>query len=189
MAWTNSLLPEPKFKDDALKHDEPRLIIPFFTKEGKLYGYQGRSLRAKSEVRYITIILDDECPKLFNLNLVDQDRKFYLFEGPIDSLFIKNSLAVAGGELQQVVGHVNQENVVLVFDNEPFSKIICKKIEKAINLDYRVVVWPRDLHYKDVNDMVLGGMTPEFVKTIIDANIVKGLEAQLAFNSWKRVTP
>ena len=84
--WTNSVKPGT-FED--LSHDEPRIIIPFKDKEGNTFGYQGRSL-SNSGLRYITILLQDDKPKIFGLNTLDYEQRIYITEGPLDSLFIKN---------------------------------------------------------------------------------------------------
>jgi hypothetical protein len=185
MEWTNTLIPD-KFSTNALKHDAPRLIIPFISKEKKVFGYQGRSLDPDAEVKYITIILDENQPKIFGMDTVDQDRKFFIFEGPLDSLFIPNSVACAGGELLQTASQLKKENAVLVFDNEPRSKETCKKMQKAINLGYQVCIWPKEIYEKDVNEMILSKMEPEFIKTMIDDHIYVGLGAQVAFGSWRK---
>ena len=185
MTWTNTMLPG-KFSENALKHDEPRLVIPFIAKDNKVFGYQGRSLNPDAEVRYISIILDETYPKIFGLDRVDVNRKFYTVEGPLDSMFIPNSVAAAGGELLQVVSQLNKENAILVFDNEPRSKETCKKIQKAITLGYKVCIWPSSIEEKDINELVMNNMTPSFIKQLMGDRLYEGMEAQLVFDSWKK---
>ena len=180
--WTNLLIPD-KFSEKTLEHDEGRLIIPLISKDKKIFGYQGRSIKEnldKGEQRYYTLILDSTQPKIFGLDRLDMDRKFYVTEGPIDSMFIPNSAAMVGGIL------FGNENAVIVYDNEPRSVKTCKKIQKAINRGYKVCIWPTSWEYKDVNDMVLNNMTPSFIKQMIDERTYSGMEATLVFNEWKR---
>jgi transcription elongation factor Elf1 len=189
MEWTNSLLPG-KFGDKALKHDEGRLIIPLRTKDKNVFGYQGRSLKEEldnNEQRYYTIILDETQPKIFGMDLLDEKRKFYVFEGPIDSMFIQNSVAAAGGDLLQIVSRLAKETAVLVFDNEPRSKEVCKKIHRAILQDYQVCIWPTSVTEKDINEMIMNAMNTDFIKRIIDNSTFSGLSAQLAFHGWKKI--
>jgi len=185
MNYVNRLIPN-KFSKEALKHDELRLLIPFFDKDQNMYAFQGRSLR-KSEVKYITIILDETKPKIYGLDTVDLNRKTYVFEGPIDSLFVPNAIAVAGGEMVPALKDLNKSNLVVVYDNEPRSKETVKKLDKAILNGYNVVIWPENLEHKDVNDMVLAGLSPAFIKHIIDQNTYRDLSAKLALTKWSKI--
>jgi len=184
-AWSNEIIPG-KFEDEALGYDEARLLIPFFNKEKKMHAFQGRSLDNKSKTRYITIVNDDSVPKVYGLDEVDFDRKFYVFEGPIDSMFIPNSIATAGGDLVSTVKDLPKKNMVVVYDNEPRSIETKKKLDKAIINGYNVCVWPSNLVHKDVNDMILAGLSADFVRYIIDTNTYNDLRAKLALNSWSK---
>ena len=146
--WTNSLIPN-KFKET--NQDEPRLIIPFIDENNKLFGYQGRSFDKKSKARYITIMLDESKPKIFGLDGVDFDKKVYVVEGPLDSCFVNNCLAMAGSDATLAF---NDVNAVMVYDNEPRSIEIVKKIQKAISRQYGVVIWPENclLYTSDAAD-------------------------------------
>ena len=92
--WTN----KQKKTFDTLRQDSPRIIIPFKDKQGNLFGYQGRSLAPKAKIRYITIMLDEEQPKIFGQDRINTDEPIYIVEGPFDSTFIKNSVAMAGSD-------------------------------------------------------------------------------------------
>lgn len=186
-AFTNQQIPG-KFSEGSLKHDETRLLIPFLNKEKKVHAYQGRSLsNAKDVVRYITIVLDESVPKLFGLDALDESRRVYVLEGPIDSMFIPNSVATAGGDLVAAVHSLNKENLVVVYDNEPRSRETVKKIDKAINNGYNVCIWPENFDHKDVNDMIMAGLSAEFIRYIIDQNTFSDLKAKLALKRWSKV--
>lgn len=185
MNYVNGLIPN-KFNEDALKHDELRLLIPFIDKDDNVFAFQGRTLR-KSDVKYITIILDDSKPKIYGLDTVDFNRKTYVFEGPIDSTFVPNSIAIAGGEMVPALKGMNKDNLILIYDNEPRSKETVKKLDKAINNGYNVVIWPENLEHKDVNDMILAGLSPALIKNIIDEHIYHGLQAKLTLAKWSKV--
>jgi hypothetical protein len=184
--FTNNLIPN-KFDEESIERDETRLLIPFFDKEKRLHAYQGRAL-GNSKVKYITIILDDSVPKVYGLDSVDFDKTTYVFEGPIDSMFIPNSIATAGGDLVSAIGTFNdKQNMVIVYDNEPRSKDTVKKLDKAIMQGYSVCIWPDNLEHKDINDMVLAGLTSEFIQFIIKSNTYRDLSAKMALTKWSKV--
>lgn len=185
MTFTNTLIPG-KFKEESLNHDETRLLIPFLDEEQNVFAYQGRTL-GPSDVKYITIVLDDSKPKVWGLDSVDWNKKVYVFEGPIDAMFIDNSIATGGGDLVSTVHTLDKTNMVIVYDNEKRSKETVKKIDKAILNGYNVCFWPEYIEQKDVNDMVLSGTSPEEIKKIIDANTYSGLAGRLMLTKWSKI--
>lgn len=184
--WVNTMIPD-KFDSDSLTRDEPRLVIPMLDKDGEMFGFQGRSFRKDSKLRYITIMLNEDKPKLFGLDKLDASKDIYLVEGPIDSLFLPNSLASAGSDLTSNIRNLNKEKIVVCYDNEPRNKEIVDKISRCIDNGYRVCIWPDDIKEKDINDMILAGMTQQNVVNTINNNTYTGLSAKLRFNEWKKV--
>lgn len=188
--WVNEYCVPGKFDDDSLTRDEPRLIIPFLDKEGNLFGFQGRSFKKNAAIRYITIMIDEDKPKIFGLDKVDVNKKpIYVVEGPLDSLFVPNCVASAGSDLTSNIHHISKEksDFIIVYDNEPRNKEIVKKYERAIDRGYTVCLWPESIEQKDINDMVLAGLEPNKVVDIINENSYSGLEAKLRFQAWKKV--
>jgi hypothetical protein len=109
-------------------------------------------------------------------------------EGPIDSLFLKNSIAVCDSNLESASQHVKKEKIVLVFDNEPRNKEIVNKIGEAIDKHFNVVIWPEMVEEKDINEMILdGAWTPEEISDIIEQCTYVNLRAKLEFIKWKKV--
>lgn len=185
MSWVNTFIPG-KFNERALHYDSAALVIPFVNKDGRLHALQGRYF--EGDVRYVTIITDESIPKIWGLDQYDRDSRGYVFEGPIDAMFIKNSVATAGGTELSTLKFLNTDNIVICFDNEPRSKDTVKKIEKSIASGMSVCIWPTDLPYKDVNDMIKdGGISADGVRDIIDKNTFKGLTATLQLNNWKKI--
>ena len=176
--WTN----KQKKTFDTLRQDSPRIIIPFKDKEGNLFGYQGRSLAPKAKLRYITIMLDEEQPKIFGLDRIDTQKPIYIVEGPFDSTFIKNSVAMAGSDAD--IRTFGWSDHIWIFDNEPRNREIVARISKAISRGDQVVIWPKNIQQKDINDMHLAGHD---VQTLVESNIYQGLQATLKFNDWKKV--
>ena len=167
-----------------LKADDPRIIIPFFNKEKKLVAAQGRSLE-NNTLRYFTIKIDKEAPKIFGLDRNDPAQLTYIVEGPFDSMFLPNSLAMAGSDLDDT-NMFYARDVVFVYDNEPRNKEIVQKIEKCIKKGFGVCIWPDTIKFKDIYDMVIGEMDILEIIDIINTNTFRGLPARLKFNQWKR---
>src|SRR6056300_563365 len=178
--FSNGYVPN---KFPSLNGDHPRMIIPFRKKDGEIFAYQGRAFGNEPQ-KYITIILDKNHPKIFGLDRVDTSRNFYVVEGPIDSLFIQNTVAVAQSVLRLPQ---YKSKSVLVPDNEPRNKEVCRQIQKFIDEGYTVCIWPKGTEEKDINDMILSGKTSAEIQTIIHSNTHSGLQAQTVFNSWKRI--
>lgn len=185
MHFTNNIVAD-KFSADALRNDEARLLIPFLGRDKSVDAYQGRSLKRQSQVKYITIVLNDEVPKLFGMDTVDLNKVVPVVEGPIDAMFIPNSVATAGGDLASAVRNLDKRNLTIVYDNEPRSKETVKKIDKAIMAGYSVCIWPENLEHKDINDMVLAGMSSAFIEHIIKNNTYRDLAAKLALTRWSK---
>ena len=178
--WTN----QQKHTFNSVENDEPRIIIPLENR-GEIFGYQGRSLKKNSKVKYITIILDESHPKIYGLNRIDLNKTVYIVEGPFDSMFIDNSIAMAGSDIDKMFLITNYEvDFVVVYDNEKRNKEIVEKIEKAIDLKLPVVIWPSDIREKDINEMFLSGLD---VNNVLKSNTYIGLEAKAKLIGWKRV--
>ena len=175
--WANT----QKETFDNIRKDESRIIIPMYDKDHKLIGFQGRSLGPNS-VKYITIMLNEDAPKIYGLDKINEDKTIYVVEGPFDSTFVENSIAMCGSD--SGLENIKRSSVVFVYDNEPRNKEILGRIEKCIGNSDRVVIWPRDILQKDINDMALAGHD---IMGILKTNTFSGLEAQVKFNNWKKV--
>ena len=178
--WVNKLIPN---KFPVIKEDHPRAIIPFLDIDNKMFAFQGRAF-GDEQPRYITIKLDENKRRIYGLERLDTSKKIYITEGPLDSLFLPNAIAVAGSDLE--ISSLKKKSVY-VFDNEPRSTIIINKMKKLIEKNYNVCVWPKSLKYKDINDMVIAGMSPVEIQTIIDNNTFSQLSAHQQLNNFKEV--
>ena len=168
---------------ESTKYDEPRIIIPLYY-EQNLIGIQGRSLdfgNPKS-VKYITVMFNDDAPKIYGLDQIREGTSVYVTEGPFDSSFICNAIAMCGADAD--VSRWGISNPVWIYDNEPRNREITNRISKTIDAGYSVVIWPSGIREKDINDMVLSGLD---VQSVIESNTYSGLEAKLKFNTWKRI--
>jgi hypothetical protein len=182
--WTNTVV---KNKFRTIKFDEARLVIPFFSEDGQLIAFQGRTLNPKNELRYITIKVDESVCKLYGLDKMDTTKPVYVLEGPIDSMFIPNAIAMAGSDMNKKCVLDKGAEFVIVMDNENRNKEIVGKIEGFINAGFSVCIWDDNIKEKDVNDMVLKGMTPESIFKSIKRHTYKGLQATMALSKWSRV--
>lgn len=165
---------------DSTKYGEERIVIPLIRNK-KLIGVQGRAL-SSNPVKYLTIMLDEDEPKIYGIDRVDKELPVYIVEGPFDSTFLSNSVALCGSDGQ--VSDLEGSDKVFVYDNEPRNKEIVNRIEQCIERGESVVIWPSNIRQKDINDMILGGHN---VKDLVKLNTYKGLEAKLKFTIWKKV--
>src|SRR5210317_2114134 len=164
------------------KGEHPRLIIPFYDIDGKVFAYQGRAF-GKEQPKYLTIKLDENKQKVYGLDTVNLQEHITIVEGPIDSMFLNNCLAAAGADLTI---KVEPDNVTYIFDNEPRNKEIIKRMYDVIEKYYNVVIWPDDVQLKDVNDMIMNGMTKAEVQSIISSNTFSKLEALTKMSYYKK---
>ena len=174
--FTNSI--KPTF--DSEKHDEDRIIIPLYY-EKNLIGFQGRSIDP-NPVKYITVMLDDDAPKIYGLDNIRTDAPVYVTEGPFDSTFLRNAIAMCGADAD--VSKWGISNPVWIYDNEPRNREIVNRISKTIDSGDSVVIFPSSMDEKDINDMVIAGHD---VQKIVECNTYSGLEAKLKFNTWKKI--
>ena len=145
--------------------------------------------KTRELLRYITIKSSDAPDKLwFGQWRVNPKKKIYIVEGPIDSLFIKNCIAMVGASgVDNIPPHLQGSEGVYVLDNEPRNKEIYNLNEKLIDLGKNVCIWPSDMYHKDPNDMVIAGYSKRQIKKIIDDNTFSGLVAKHRLNEWSRV--
>tara|TARA_B100002019_G_scaffold283258_1_gene289495 strand:+ start:760 stop:1584 length:825 start_codon:yes stop_codon:yes gene_type:complete len=176
--WVNTQ--KPTFPN--VKKDHPRIIIPFIDKHGEWFGFQGRSLVPDDPMRYITIMLDEDRTKVFGLDRVDFNKTIYITEGPFDSFYIDNAIAMAGADIDWDL--LKDRDVVFVFDNEKRNSEIVNRMVKVIDRGHEVVIWPDKIQEKDLNDMFIAGHD---VQSLVEFNTYSGLQAQIKLSEWKKV--
>ena len=168
----------PKYKD-RIKTTEPRLAIPFFNEQGKLTGMTLRDY-ANSSLRYIMVKIVEDAPTIFGLDCISKDKPVKIVEGPLDSLFLDNSIACAGTAFNKIIPG---ENDIIVIDNQPKNKEVCDVLHKHISKGHKVVIWPDNIEQKDINDMVMANLD---VEEIINYNTFQNLEAELKYTNWRK---
>jgi uncharacterized phosphosugar-binding protein len=139
-------------------------------------------------LRYVTIRTNDSESKLiYGLDRIILSEKVLLVEGPIDSLFLNNCLASGDANLEMTSKSVPAKDIVLVYDNERRNREIVNMMQKSITNGHQIVIWPNDIYGKDINEMVMSGLSCSEIQTIISNSTFSGIEAQLKFNMWKRI--
>ena len=176
--WTNSIIPN---KFSSLEHDAPRLVIPFFDCKHNIIGYQGRSFNPKEQAKYITIKMKGVENLIYGEERINIKKKIYCVEGPLDSLFLPNCLAIAGLNFKGV-----KLSNVIVLDNERRNVQIVDALKKLIINGYSVCIWPDSVKEKDINEMIISGKTTDDIVEIIDNNTYSGLQANFQLSQWKR---
>ena len=177
--WVRSV--DPTYT--TIPNDE-RIVIPFVNKRGELVAAQGRCLSgSKNAIRYITVKFCKDGRAIYGEDRLDYSKRVYAVEGPIDSVFLDNAIALAGSELAHATKLFS--DCVVVYDNEPRNAEIVKKVEEAIRGGYTVCVWSDSVDQKDINDMVLAGRSPQEVQQIIDECACSGLTALARFSQWR----
>ena len=173
-----------KFPD--LKHDHPRVVIPFYDRSGKFFAFQGRAF-GKEQHKYITIKFDETKQKIYGLDRVDLNKPVMITEGPIDSLFLDNAIAMAGADADGGIT-IQHQQCTMIFDNEPRNEHIVSRMIKAVDKNFNVCIWPETVREgKDINDLIISGKSAGQVQTLIYNNTHSGLTALQNINNWKRI--
>jgi len=175
--WTNT----QKQTFDNIVRDECRIVIPLYDTNSELIGFQGRSLGPNS-IKYITVMLNDNKPKIYGLEKINEREPIFIVEGPFDSTLVENSIAMCGSDVD--IRTYNWSDYIWVFDNEPRNREINNRVSKIIDRGDKVVIWPNHIKQKDINDMVLSNID---VMSVLKSNTYSGLKAKVKFNNWKKI--
>jgi hypothetical protein len=172
-------------KYENMPKNDPRIVLVYRDIEGKITGLQGRAI-LQSKQRYISAA-PKHAKMVFGAEKLDRSKKVYVVEGPFDSMFLPNAVAVGTSDLESVEKRIGElQNAVYVFDNQPRNKEICKLISRAIDNNKKVVIWPDFIKEKDINDMILSSYAPDIIQGIIDENTFEGISAKVIFGEWKK---
>lgn len=174
-------------KNSRLRNDA-RIVLPYRDKNGKLIGFTGRSMDpVDNRYKYLAVNLDEESERVFRLNEVMTTRPFIVVEGPIDSLFLENVIAVSGAKLSAPsIVRENRSKAILVADNEPRSKIIVRNIERYIEEGYKVFLWPSSWKCKDINQAVQEGVDAGSIERMILNDSASGMKARTKLAFWRK---
>jgi len=169
---------------------DARLVIPYYNEYNVLTAVSGRALETSDyKLRYVVVRANNDSDEklMYGMDRINTNETVQIVEGQFDSMFLYNTLASCDSSLHLTAAKIPAINKVLIFDNEPRNKEIVKLMQDAIKLEHNVVIWPNTIEAKDINDMVLSGLSPDEIQSIISNNTFKGLEAQAKFVFWKKV--
>ena len=175
----------PEYKNRLIGKEE-RILIPCYTRDKKLIGLTCRGIN-NDRLRYVTIKAIKDHPLVFGLDKVNINKNIYVLEGPIDSMFVDNSISVGGSDFKRIANFAAKDMFVMVYDNQPRNKELISIMERSIEDGYKVVIWPDKIKEKDINEMILAGMSKEEVLRIINSNACSNLAAKLKFNEWRKI--
>ena len=173
---------------------EPRLVIPFFNSHGDVVGAQGRAINmtdetnARQTLKYVTVKANKEIERLwYGMWRANPKNRVYVVEGPIDSMFLQNCVAIVGaGALRNIPVRFADSEMTWIMDNENRNRQVCAYIEKLIEMGRDVFIWPDNIKEKDINDLAYK-MSTRRIQKMIDENTFSGLTATLRFRDWKKV--
>jgi len=175
---------------NTIQTHEPRLVIPFRNAQGTLVGLSCRGLR-KETLRYITVRINETDPLVFGIENIDATKPVFAVEGPLDSLFLPNAIAVGGTGFNKLDKlNISPNNLTVIIDNQPRNVEVCKVYNKLIKEGYKIFIWPDYIRSKDINEFVIRvykQLDQNKLVGIINDNTYQGLTAQLKFNEWKKV--
>lgn len=173
--------------DKYLKSDKifSRIVIPWFTKRKYLYKYHARSLDDTDSPKYISIVTDNSIVLPYGMDRLLTNHKVYVLEGPFDSMFLPNAIAVGTSSIYKAYSAIL--NQTFIPDNQPRNNEVVKIFEKIIGKNYNIFIPPPWWNYKDINMAVEQGVAIEDLPMIIDSNTFSGIEATVRFNQWKKI--
>lgn len=141
-----------------------RIIIPFY-KDNNINFYQSRKLeqnKKDTKPKYLSKVGADRT--IFNFDNIQQELEYiFIFEGPIDSFFVKNGVATGGISKGKSCFTKEQENQlkqkpfhkrIWVLDNQYCDETAKIKTNQLLSLGEQCFIWPEDLkQFKDFNDI------------------------------------
>lgn len=142
-----------------------RLIIPFYNQSNECIFYQSRKLfESDTKPKYLSKMNSEK--SLFNYNNVSSSTdNVFITEGPIDSFFIEDSVAVAGIQERskesltpvqaQQLERLFLVQTVWVLDSQWLDQTSLIKTETLLKNNQCVFIWPRNIgeKFKDINEM------------------------------------
>ena len=183
---TNELLETYGFKKMGTSADtEGRIIIPFHAPNGKLSGFQARTLDPKVAIRYryISKEIDKSVPRVFNLSRVKFNKPVLILEGPFDSMFLDNAIAAMGAEIPSKLGEIKFDNWIYVPDRDLSNPSIIRNLKSLLKKGYKISLLPKEVgEGKDINDYILSGTPAKTIQKMIMDNII---ETEEDITTWK----
>jgi hypothetical protein len=177
-----------------------RLVIPFVNEKQEIEFYQSRTLLPKDnkdKPKYLGRVGSEKT--LFNIDKVSSDHdKVYIFEGPLNAFFTKNSVAVAGitergksftqRQEEQYNGHLRWYDKVWILDSQWVDRASLIKSEVLLKQGESVFIWPEKFgkRFKDFNDIAMHCKIDEIGWDFIEKNTCQGLAGIIKMTEIKK---
>jgi len=192
--------PENLYVSLTDKVHKNRLIIPFVNEHNSIEFYQSRTILTrdnKIKPKYLGRVGSEKT--LFNINNVKQTfDNVYIFEGPINAFFTKNSVAVAGitergrsfttRQQQQLDTTLKLLKRIWILDSQWIDQASLIKTEALLQQGESVFIWPEKFgkRFKDFNDIAMHCKLDEIKEYFISKHTHAGLEGIINLSAIKR---
>ncbi len=165
----------------------PRLILPFFDKDGSVSMYSCRAF-GKEQPKYIKLKVKDQTDHIYGLWRIDENKDIFALEGQIDSLFLDNAIAVGSADYSSRYLEEHKDKIIVVPDSDyKRNPQVFQSLMKVVDAGFRIALMPESIPWKDINDCVAkGGYQGKVIQDILLNNISSGVAAKLELNYRKR---
>ena len=177
--WSNEWCP----KKLDVNNDTARLLIPLHNSDNKFIACQGRSYNKNDKLKYQTSKVHEDTQLVFGRDRLNPNIPKFAVEGPIDSLFVDNCVAVLGFNKFKLLS----KDYTIIPDNDRRNPDVLKSMSNLLEMGYSMVLWPDEVKEKDINEMIMSGRTKEEIKNIIEKNTYQGNMALLKFTNWRKI--
>lgn len=176
-----------------------RLIIPFYNEKNELEFYQSRTLLVsdnKLKPKYLSKLYGDKT--LYGIDNITNDiNSIFIFEGPINAMFLKNGVAVAGIQKgnqqftqrqQEQIDRFKWYDKIWVLDSQWVDATSLEKTEKLLEQGAKVFLWPEKYgkKFKDFNDLAMKYNLPEIDPEFVQKNTYEGIVGILKLSEIKK---
>lgn len=158
-------------------HKSFGLIVPFELDTDDIYGWQSRKLKEK----IFHTELPEENYKIWNWFSVDKTKPLFLCESIIDATMLYRigyqSIAILGSDIESsALEEISEPIFVFDHDETGYKKMIkySKVYSKAKFLQF-----DKRIKQKDLNEIIVSGVSDEKFKKFIDSSIKTAFEIQV----------
>lgn len=133
------------------------LCFPFFNRQNKIDFFQVREMGIPKGSKYRGKLNAEK--SIFNVNKIDPNFPYiFMFEGPIDSMFVNNGVALAGVSLthlqKQMLAEFPFHQKIWVLDNQHIDNTAKDITLKLLEQGQDVFIWPKKYSsFKDLNEL------------------------------------
>ncbi len=179
-----------RYKDrlDKINLKQPDAILfPIYSRLNRLIGMNIRLIHSNPNFRYVTLKISESDDNLvYRLDKASFQKDLFVLEGPFDSLFFDNSIAVIGSSFDKLTRFIKRDNTYFIFDNQNRNKEVVKNYDDYAEMGYKVFVWPEEhSNSKDINDLIKNGFDKDKLEEFIKSNSYQGLNLKLQLTNWK----